>query len=174
MQDEIAHDAGALLAEVERRGVTVLEAVPSLIGVMLEGKRLELKRLRSMMTTGEAISAELVKKWVGAYPEIPLDNAYGPTECSDDVTMHRLREEAGSRVAIGRATENTQLYILNGELSLVPQGATGELCVAGAGVGRGYVGQGSLTARDSCRTRLAGPGSGCTGREIWRGTERMA
>ena len=75
------------------------------------------------------------------YPQIGLVNAYGPAECSDDVAFFRVDAAStrGTYLPIGTPTDNNRLYLLDGALELVPQGAVGELCVAGTGVGRGYV-----------------------------------
>src|SRR5262249_21577328 len=80
---------------------------------------------------------------------IPIVNAYGPTECSDDVTHHVIREAPGPddvRVPIGRAIQNTQLYVLDEAMQPLPPGAVGELAVGGAGVGIGYAGKPAATA----------------------------
>ena len=137
----IAHDPQGLLAHVQGQGITVLESVPSLIQGMLAQDRISLDGLRWMLPTGEAMPPELAHQWLQRYPEIGLVNAYGPAECSDDVAFYRvdLVSTRGTYLPIGTPTDNNRLYLLDGALELVPQGAVGELCVAGTGVGRGYV-----------------------------------
>ncbi|VVN03344.1 Linear gramicidin synthase subunit B [Pseudomonas fluorescens] len=145
----LAHDPQGLLAHVSAQGITVLESVPSLIQGMLAQERMSLDGLRWMLPTGEAMPPELARQWLLRYPEIGLVNAYGPAECSDDVAFFRvdLASTRGSYLPIGTPTDNNRLYLLDGALELVPLGAVGELCVAGTGVGRGYVSDPSRTAQ---------------------------
>ncbi|MDR6581338.1 non-ribosomal peptide synthetase [Pseudomonas extremaustralis] len=146
--NSIAHDPQGLLAHVQTQGITVLESVPSLIQGMLAEERISLDGLRWMLPTGEAMPPELAHQWLLRYPQIGLVNAYGPAECSDDVAFFRvdLASTRGTYLPIGMPTDNNRLYLLDGALELVPQGAVGELCVAGTGVGRGYVGDPLRTA----------------------------
>ncbi len=152
--DAIAHDPARLLSEVARHGISILETVPSLLALMLadaaraEGDELPpLDRLRWLVPTGEALPPELCRRWLAAYPNVPLMNAYGPTECSDDVSHQELRHPPGElpRVSIGRPLRNLRLYVLTPELRPAPLGVPGELCVGGIAVGRGYL-------RDTART----------------------
>ncbi|WP_458130728.1 non-ribosomal peptide synthetase [Pseudomonas sp. R3-41] len=137
----IAHDPQGLLGHVQQQGITVLESVPSLIQGMLAQERISLDGLRWMLPTGEAMPPELAHQWLLRYPDIGLVNAYGPAECSDDVAFFRVDQAStrGTYLPIGTPTDNNRLYLLDGALDLVPLGAVGELCVAGTGVGRGYV-----------------------------------
>ncbi|WP_265533556.1 non-ribosomal peptide synthetase [Pseudomonas saponiphila] len=146
----IAHDPQGLLAHVEEQGITVLESVPSLIQGMLAQDAIALEGLRWMLPTGEAMPPELAHQWLLRYPQVGLVNAYGPAECSDDVAFFRvdLASTRGAYLPIGTPTDNNRLYLMDEALELVPLGAVGELCVAGTGVGRGYVG-------DPLRTALA-------------------
>ncbi|MFJ2980802.1 MULTISPECIES: non-ribosomal peptide synthetase [unclassified Pseudomonas] len=146
----IAHDPQGLLAHVQATGITVLESVPSLIQGMLANDHQALDGLRWMLPTGEAMPPELAAQWLQRYPGIGLVNAYGPAECSDDVAFFRvdLASTRGSYLPIGTPTDNNRLYLYGEDQALVPLGAVGELCVAGTGVGRGYVG-------DPVRTALA-------------------
>ncbi len=143
--DEIARHPMALLEAVEKDGVTVLESVPSLIQGFLTQSFLDypkpLSTLRWLMPTGEALSQDLAKRWLQQYPTIPLLNAYGPAECADDVALWPVATEKDTNdpMPIGQPTDNNYLYVLNDQQKLQPIGVPGELYVAGAGVGRGYL-----------------------------------
>nr|WP_063772078.1 non-ribosomal peptide synthetase [Kitasatospora mediocidica] len=151
---ELAADPDALFGLVRPESVTVLEVVPSLLRAALDGwdtgrARPELRSLEWLVVTGEALPAELCRRWFDYYPQIPLLNAYGPTECSDDVTHAAIRsadEVAAVRAPIGRAIRGTGLYVLNDSLQPLPAGVPGELYVGGTGVGRGYLAQPGRTA----------------------------
>ncbi|POR61811.1 non-ribosomal peptide synthetase [Pseudomonas syringae] len=139
--NDIARDPQALLAHVQAQRISVLESVPSLINGLLAEPQAALDGLRWMLPTGEAMPPELASQWLQRYPQIGLVNAYGPAECSDDVAFFRVDAQStrSAYLPIGSPTDNNRLYLLDDALDVVPLGAVGELCVAGAGVGRGYV-----------------------------------
>ncbi len=171
----IAHDPQGLLEHVQQQGISVLESVPSLIQGMLAQERIGLDGLRWMLPTGEAMPPELAHQWLLRYPDIGLVNAYGPAECSDDVAFFRvdLASTRGTYLPIGTPTDNNRLYLLDGALDLVPLGAVGELCVAGTGVGRGYVSDPLRTAPVFVPNPFGAPGSGCTALATWHGGAAM-
>jgi non-ribosomal peptide synthase protein (TIGR01720 family) len=70
---------------------------------------------------------------------------YGPTECTVDSTVARIRV-AGRRPVIGRPVSNAKHYILDGYLQPVPVGVVGELHIGGEAVGRGYLNRPEMTA----------------------------
>ena len=151
--DEIARDPRLLLEAVAAAGVTVLELVPSFLALFLEeleqAGRPPLPTLRWLLATGEALQPELCRRWLAAYPDIPVVNAYGPTECSDDVTHLLVRRppvEGTVHMPVGRPIANTRIHVLDAWHHLVPAGVPGEICIAGAGVGRGYLGDPPRTA----------------------------
>ncbi|MCC8246269.1 non-ribosomal peptide synthetase [Saccharothrix luteola] len=144
---ELAADPRGLFDRTDAERVAVLEVVPSLLRAALDlwdadGGRPGLASLRLLVATGEALPADLCARWLDAFPGIPLMNAYGPTECADDVTHAFITSPAdvADGVPIGSALRNTRLYVLDDRLRPVPVGTPGELYVGGEGVGRGYLG----------------------------------
>jgi len=73
--------------------------------------------------------------------DAPIYNMYGPTES----TVWASGGELGADIDIGPPAPNRQIYILNGT-TLCGIGTPGELCVAGPGLGRGYLNRPALTA----------------------------
>jgi amino acid adenylation domain-containing protein len=149
---EIAADPSQLLALAARQQISILEIVPSLLRAILQ--QIELNgtppklSLRWLLLTGETLPPQLCRQWFEYYPNIPMMNAYGPTECSDDVTHYPIHVSPPAEIfnlPIGRPIANTQLYILDNQLQPVPIGVAGELYVGGAGVGRGYLDAPELT-----------------------------
>ncbi|HET9281971.1 MAG TPA: amino acid adenylation domain-containing protein, partial [Candidatus Angelobacter sp.] len=137
-------------------GTTILEIVPSLLRAFLE--EIEAKRaaamalpdLRWLVLTGEALPPELVRRWLRLYNATPIMNAYGPTECSDDVAHYSLGPVEtldAMYTPIGHPILNTKLYVLDEYLQPVPVGVSGELYVGGVCVGRGYLQDPALTAQ---------------------------
>jgi len=150
LPDAITRDPRSLLRALNDKGVTILESVPAMIQAMLDapGPAMPLPTLRWLLPTGEVCSPELCRRWRERYPHVALLNAYGPAECADDVAYHRITvdDEGAVRVPIGRPVDNMRLYILDRTLQPVPIDVPGELCVAGVGVGRGYLKRPDLTA----------------------------
>jgi amino acid adenylation domain-containing protein len=149
--DEIVKEPNQLLAQLAERGVTVLEAVPSMIQALLDiaDDVLELPKLRWLIACGEAFPPELCRRWMDRFPHVKVLNAYGPAECSDDVSYYEVPARPGETeiiVPIGRPVHNTRLNLLDRWLEPVPIGVPGEICVAGIQVGRGYLNRPDLTA----------------------------
>ena len=142
------------------------QVVPSLLRAVLEeaaagGARPRLRGLRWLLVTGEALPPGLCRAWRDAWPAAGLVNAYGPTECSDDVSHHRVGAVAAGavRVPVGGPVANTRVFVLDRWLGPVPAGVAGELYVAGAGVARGYLGRPGLTAERFVACPFGPPGT---------------
>lgn len=165
-----------LLAWVSRNRVTVLEIVPSHLTVVLELESVAKLRsafgsLRFLIATGEALPAQLAQRWHERCPAIALMNAYGPTECSDDVTHHIVTAQDcqdGGWPPIGSEIGNTLVHVVDADGRLVADGAEGELLVGGAGVGRGYLGDPVRTALSFIPDHL----SGAPGARLYRTGDR--
>jgi amino acid adenylation domain-containing protein/non-ribosomal peptide synthase protein (TIGR01720 family) len=152
---QVAADPARLLACVEQTGVNVLEVVPAVLQGLLDAaaqlpQAPRLAQLRAVLPTGEALPAGLARAWLQRYPGVPLFNAYGPAECSDDVSLQRIDvppAEAQASVSIGSPTPHGRLYVrAESDGEPLPVGVCGELYVGGIGVGRGYLGDPRRTA----------------------------
>ncbi|MEV4257048.1 AMP-binding protein, partial [Spirillospora sp. NPDC049652] len=156
--DAVAHDQVAFARAVDARGITVVELVPTMVRHLLDdlpdAPAGSLGGLRWMIATGEELPAELSRRWLEAMPHAGLLNAYGPTECSDDVTHHTVTAPDLDllRLPIGSPIVNSRLYVLRRNAddtwAACDVDEVGELFVGGICVGRGYLG-------DPDRTRAA-------------------
>ncbi len=104
--------------------------------------------LRLATTSAEPISPAQVRRWRAAFPQVPLLNLYGSTECASNVTAYDTRELPADavRCPVGRPLANIRVYVVDERLRPVPIGVVGEMCVSGACLARGYLGLPQLTA----------------------------
>ncbi len=140
-------DAAYLVETIARERITTLHFVPSMLQVFLEERELSrCHSLRRIICSGEALPFEFQEKFFGRL-DAELHNLYGPTEAAVDVTSWRC-ERVGARahVPIGRPIANTQIYLLDPSLNLLPVGVPGELHIGGAALARGYFNRPDLTA----------------------------
>jgi amino acid adenylation domain-containing protein len=140
-------DSAYLVGAIIEQGVTILQLVPSLLRVLLGEEGFErCESLRCVICAGEALAVELQERFkerLGA----KLYNFYGPTEAAIDVTCWPCDEAvSGQVVPIGRPIANTEVYLLDEQLQVVPVGVAGELHIGGANLGRGYLRRPELTA----------------------------
>lgn len=90
---------------------------------------------------GENLPAESLRFWREVSPTTRLINEYGPTETVVGCCVYEVHsgDAFSGSVPIGRAIDNTQLYVLDEQLKPVGTGLVGELYIGGAGVARGYL-----------------------------------
>ncbi|ATC96708.1 hypothetical protein PTUN_b0294 [Pseudoalteromonas tunicata] len=139
-------DPSYLTELIVATGVTKLHFVPSMLGVMLaHGDLRRCQSLKQVFCSGEALQISHVEQFRHQLPEVGLHNLYGPTEAAIDVSYWDCSQPLGSSVPIGKPIQNIQLYILDDELNLLPQGACGELHIGGDGLARGYLNRPELT-----------------------------
>ena len=132
---------------MQREGITILQLVPSMAALFVEDPGFPAcATLRRLFCGGEPLPPALCESFFARLPGRELVNLYGPTECAIDTVFHRCQPGAAS-VPIGRPVANTRLYVVDPQGELVPPGARGELCIAGAQLARGYWNQPELTAR---------------------------
>jgi amino acid adenylation domain-containing protein/FkbM family methyltransferase len=140
-------DSAYLVETVSEQQVTILQLVPSMLGVFLgeEGVE-ECRSLRHLFCGGEKLTVSDKERF---YRKLngQLHNLYGPTEASIDATYWRCEaQETGANIPIGRPIANVQVYLLDQHSQPVVVGSAGELHIGGVGLARGYLNRPELTA----------------------------
>jgi D-alanine--poly(phosphoribitol) ligase subunit 1 len=145
----------AIVETIRKHHVSVLHFVPSMLNVFLEyldGKTADVvagvASLRQCFASGEALRPSHVRKFndiIGSKTGARLTNLYGPTEATVDVSYFDCptRDEFDV-IPIGRPIQNIRLSIIR-DSQEVAIGETGELCIAGVGLARGYLNNAALT-----------------------------
>ncbi len=138
---ETVRDPKALAAAIAATGATLMQATPGLWQALVAEDPACVAGLTALVG-GEALPEALA----GTLAErcASVTNLYGPTETTIWSTSAPVRP--GEPPTIGRPVDNTQVYVLDAALRPVPDGAFGELYIAGGGVARGYLGRPALTA----------------------------
>jgi amino acid adenylation domain-containing protein len=143
--DEARTDPEQLLNVLVGGGVDFVEVSPSFLaqlsaaGLIRDGR----SPLALLGVGGEAVPAPMWDE-LAALDGTDAWNFYGPTECTVDTIVARVRDHDAP--LIGRPVDNTTTHVLDAHLAPVPPGVPGELYIGGAQLARGYLGQPGLTA----------------------------
>ncbi|NUQ98766.1 MAG: amino acid adenylation domain-containing protein [Streptomyces sp.] len=130
--------------------VTVLSQTPSAFAQLLDVDHTDVS-VRLVVFGGEALDTRMLLPWFDRHPErsCRVVNMFGITETTVHVTEQTLTRQlalAATR-SVGRALPGWHLYVVDPAGRLLPPGVAGEICVGGAGVALGYLGQEELTAQ---------------------------
>ncbi|HYR08675.1 MAG TPA: amino acid adenylation domain-containing protein, partial [Longimicrobium sp.] len=127
--------------------------------------------VREVLFGGQAVDAESVRRLLKAGRPGRLLHMYGPTETTTFCLYEHVEHVAENAltVALGHATGNQRIYLLDGALNPVPRGVPGEAYVSGGGVSRGYLDRPGLTAERF----VPDPFSGEPGARMYRTGDRM-
>ena len=135
-----ASDAQYLKQKLKDERITTMQATPATWRMLLEAGW-EGKQKLKILCGGEALPRELASELLQRASSVW--NMYGPTETTIWSAVGELKE---GPVLLGEPIANTQLYVLDETLQLVPIGVPGELYIGGDGLARGYHRRAALTA----------------------------
>jgi amino acid adenylation domain-containing protein len=154
-------DPQKLAKAIESEGATFVQATPATWRMLLDIGWRPAGPVR-IASGGEALPGELA--WRLRDLGLEVWNLYGPTETTIWSAVRRVPgPEQLSRDGvdpIGSPVDNTQLYVLDSQLSPQPVGIPGELYIGGEGLARGYLNRPGLTAERYCPDPFSGqPGA---------------
>ena len=156
-------ESSALLKYMVEQSVTCAYFVPSMLGMLVQEQSLgEVSTLRYVINGGEKLPLAVMREFQ-KLSKAELIHSYGPTEVTVGATEWPCEPEAEC-VLIGRPIGNVNAYVLDAQMEPLPLGVAGELYMGGVGVGRGYIGQASLTAERF----VPDPFSGKAGARLYR------
>ena len=153
---EMAQDGNRLLSLLATTDATFMQATPATWQMLLTVGWQGNQHLK-ILSGGEAMSHELAQAL--SQRSCGVWNGYGPTEATIYSTIYSLpiTEKADTTtVPIGRPLLNTGAFVLDAYSQPLPRGVPGELCLVGAGLGRGYLNRPTLTADKFCDWSEAG------------------
>lgn len=148
--DDGADQEHSVIRALKDNQVDIIKLTPSHLRMLREADLPESGeiRLQKMILGGEALDTKLAREIFEKFNgNLTLFNEYGPTEATVGCMIHRFDPDYTSRtVPIGVPVANTEIYLLNEDLQLVPEGVKGELYISGAGLASGYLLDETLSA----------------------------
>jgi amino acid adenylation domain-containing protein len=123
--------------------VTLINTVPTAMAELVRSGTVP-ESVRTVNLAGEPVPMELVDRLYQLGSIDIVNELYGP--CEDTTYSTGGQRAAGQPATIGRPVNGSRFFILGRNLQLLPLGVAGQLCLAGTGLARGYLGQPRRTA----------------------------
>ncbi len=133
-------DSNKIVGVMQKNNVTIISGFPYLLNEL--NKIEPIKTLHTAISGGDVLRKEFVSNLVRY---MKIYNTYGPSETTVCATYHRYLGEELITIPLGKPISNCKIYILDKANRMMPIGIPGELCIAGAGVSRGYLNNKDLT-----------------------------
>ncbi|WP_068774889.1 non-ribosomal peptide synthetase [Paenibacillus sp. FJAT-26967] len=135
-------DIRQLIQLIQVHQVTMVSCSPLLLNEL--NKQQGMNSVHTYISGGDVLKPEYISDLI---KRAKIYNTYGPTEATVCATYYRCTSSLAKNIPIGRPILNYQVYILDVNDNLLPIGISGEICIAGNGVARGYWNQPDLTAQ---------------------------
>lgn len=154
--DEPLLTPGGLRSLIRRHGVNTIFLTTSLFHLLVEEDVGAFAGLAVVLVGGERLSPALAARFVARHSNVRLVNGYGPVESTIFALWHEVvAPDSYHEVPLGRPCPRTRVLVLDGDREC-GVGEIGEICVAGDGLTRGYLGEPELTAEKFVRHTVGG------------------
>lgn len=119
--------------------VDIMATTPTYVSNIIDLPQLKkaISQIKVFDFGAEAFPPALYEKIRSVNSDAYIMNGYGPTEATISCTMKVI--DNNKKITIGIPNANVKAYIVDKDNKLLPDGESGELVIAGLGVGRGYV-----------------------------------
>ncbi|GAA4004650.1 hypothetical protein GCM10022247_27100 [Allokutzneria multivorans] len=133
---------------VAEHGITVWNSVPALMQMLLTYLNVELPSLRIALLSGDWIPTTLPAEAAVKLPGMELISLGGATEASIWSNYHRIDGVPAGwhSIPYGKPLANQGFRVLDALGQDCPVWTVGELCISGAGLAQGYLGDAETTA----------------------------
>lgn len=133
---------------LRRHGITTLWLTAGLFHEMASIIPEAFHPLRQLLTGGDVVSPNHVRRVLETVQDCTVINGYGPTEnttftCTYSITS---TSQVAETIPLGVPIARTQVYIFDPWIQPVPIGISGEIYTSGEGLARGYLNQPEITA----------------------------
>ena len=138
------------VALLNEKSIDLIDLTPTFLSSLIESGAKLPNTIQHINLGAEQLSCWLSGKFYGyeKYLNLTIANVYGPTESCVNTALFHVDSDFRSDspiVPIGKPMPNIRLFILDNTLNFVPIGIPGEICIAGAGLARGYLNREYLT-----------------------------
>jgi amino acid adenylation domain-containing protein len=141
-------DANVLRALIDKHQITAVSLTAGLFTAIADAAPEVFAPLREVSTGGDVVNPGALARVRESCPNTVVRHMYGPTETTLIATYAVLAADwqPDRPAPLGRPREGMRVYLLDSRCSPVPVGETGEVYIAGPGLGRGYLNRPALTA----------------------------
>lgn len=131
---------------IKKYDIDFILSTPSKIELLLLNQDVQacLKNVKVIQLGGEVFKENLYRR-LRSCTIAAIFDGYGPSECTACCSNKEILD--GNAINIGKPFLNTHIYLLNSDMNLLPVGYSGEICVSGLGVGKGYTHRPELTQK---------------------------
>ncbi|WP_341274856.1 amino acid adenylation domain-containing protein [Clostridium beijerinckii] len=137
-------DPSNIIDEIYKNRITHMNITSSMLNVFLgeisEKNKYKIKSLKYIIQAGEALKLDNIDKAFEKLGDTNLENIYGPTEATIyTICYHVDKNDKFFRIPIGKPVANTEVYILDKFMNMVPIGVVGEMYLSGVCLAKGYL-----------------------------------
>lgn len=131
---------------IKKEKIEIIQTTPSRMKLLIDNINddSDLDSLKYIVLAGEQFPMSLANR-LRKFENINLYNGYGPSETTVFSTLTDVTNV--ENMTIGKPLYNTQIYILDKNMNLLPNNIPGEICISGNGVGKGYINSAELTKK---------------------------